>query len=118
MPKGWPIKGLKQAKTAAREAYEEAGVRGVVRNKPVGFYVYEKRMDEPGIFVPCEVKLFALRVTRREAAWPERLQREVRWVSPEVAVAAVGDEGLKLLIAAFAAAFNKRGKKPAKVAPR
>jgi ADP-ribose pyrophosphatase YjhB (NUDIX family) len=26
IPKGWPIKGLKAAKSAAREAYEEAGV--------------------------------------------------------------------------------------------
>jgi 8-oxo-dGTP pyrophosphatase MutT (NUDIX family) len=30
IPKGWPIKGLKPAKSAAREAYEEAGVRGSV----------------------------------------------------------------------------------------
>ena len=27
IPKGWPIKGLKPAKTAARGAFEEAGVR-------------------------------------------------------------------------------------------
>ena len=26
IPKGWPIKGLKPVKSAAREAYEEAGV--------------------------------------------------------------------------------------------
>ena len=29
VPKGWPIKGLKPAKSAAREAYEEASLRGV-----------------------------------------------------------------------------------------
>jgi 8-oxo-dGTP pyrophosphatase MutT (NUDIX family) len=28
IPKGWPIKGFKPAKSATREAYEEAGVRG------------------------------------------------------------------------------------------
>ena len=28
IPKGWPIKGLRPAKSAAREAFEEAGVRG------------------------------------------------------------------------------------------
>ncbi|HEY3622474.1 MAG TPA: NUDIX domain-containing protein [Roseiarcus sp.] len=30
IPKGWPIKGLRPAKSAAREAFEEAGVRGPV----------------------------------------------------------------------------------------
>ena len=28
IPKGWPIHGLTPAKSAAREAFEEAGVRG------------------------------------------------------------------------------------------
>ena len=28
IPKGWPIKGLKPANSAAREAFEEAGVSG------------------------------------------------------------------------------------------
>jgi 8-oxo-dGTP pyrophosphatase MutT (NUDIX family) len=36
IPKGWPIKGLKPAKSAAREAYEEAGVRGSVKTKAIG----------------------------------------------------------------------------------
>jgi len=38
---GWPIEGFKPAKTAAREAYEEAGVRGRVSGRPLGRYVYE-----------------------------------------------------------------------------
>jgi ADP-ribose pyrophosphatase YjhB (NUDIX family) len=34
IPKGWPIKGLRPAKSAAREAFEEAGVRGKIgRNR-------------------------------------------------------------------------------------
>jgi 8-oxo-dGTP pyrophosphatase MutT (NUDIX family) len=37
IPKGWPIKGLRPAKSAAREAFEEAGVRGRVGGKSVGF---------------------------------------------------------------------------------
>jgi len=28
IPKSWPIKGLKAPQAAAREAYEEAGMRG------------------------------------------------------------------------------------------
>jgi 8-oxo-dGTP pyrophosphatase MutT (NUDIX family) len=46
IPKGWPIKGLKPAKSAAREAFEEAGVIGSVRSKGIGSFTYEKRMDD------------------------------------------------------------------------
>jgi hypothetical protein len=46
IPKGWPIKGLKPAPSAAREAYEEAGVQGLVGKKAIGTYVYEKQAEE------------------------------------------------------------------------
>jgi len=37
IPKGWPMKGLKPPKVAAREAYEEAGLVGrIIGKKPVG----------------------------------------------------------------------------------
>src|SRR5271167_3938896 len=44
IPKGWPIEGMKPAKSAAREAYEEAGVRGIVSTMPIGNYSYEKKL--------------------------------------------------------------------------
>ena len=43
IPKGWPIKGLRSPKAAAREAYEEAGVSGRVGVKPIGTFTYERR---------------------------------------------------------------------------
>jgi 8-oxo-dGTP pyrophosphatase MutT (NUDIX family) len=46
IPKGWPIKGLKPSKTAAREAFEEAGVSGRVGAKPLGVFTYEKLIDQ------------------------------------------------------------------------
>ena len=42
IPKGWPIAGLEPAEAAAREAYEEAGVRGVVGIRAIGEYAYKK----------------------------------------------------------------------------
>jgi ADP-ribose pyrophosphatase YjhB (NUDIX family) len=33
IPKGWPIKGLKPAKSAAREAYEEAAYEALLRRR-------------------------------------------------------------------------------------
>src|SRR5258708_16445379 len=40
IPKGWPIKGLKPSKAAAREAYEEAGLRAPVPARPSAPSIY------------------------------------------------------------------------------
>ena len=68
IPKGWPIKGLKPAKSAAREAYQEAGIRGSVKTKAIGIFSYEKRSVEDGITISCDVRLFS---AAREAAEQE-----------------------------------------------
>jgi 8-oxo-dGTP pyrophosphatase MutT (NUDIX family) len=41
VPKGWPIKGLSPVKSAAREAFEEAGVTGRIGVKAIGFFAYD-----------------------------------------------------------------------------
>jgi 8-oxo-dGTP pyrophosphatase MutT (NUDIX family) len=111
IPKGWPIKGLRPAKSAAREAFEEAGVRGKIGAKPVGIFTYEKSLDEAGVQATCEVRVFPLLVKRQSEGWPEFEQRMVRWVEPGKAASLIKEPDLKKLIAAFvkraAAAANK-----------
>ena len=51
---GCPIKGLKPAKSAAREAFEEAGIRGKVGGKSLGVFAYNKLLDESGVRAICE----------------------------------------------------------------
>ncbi len=102
VPKGWPIRRLRPAKSAAREAYEEAGVRGRVGDKPIGAFAYNKALDETGAEVACEVKVFPLRVERQSDTWPESEQRITQWVDPAKAIALVKEPELKALIAAFA----------------
>ncbi|MFY9968824.1 MAG: NUDIX hydrolase [Roseiarcus sp.] len=102
IPKGWPIKGLKPAKSAAREAFEEAGVRGRVAMKSIGLFNYDKLLAENGIPVNCEVRVFPLLVKRQSEAWPEFEQRRIQWVEPARAVALIKEPGLKKLVAAFA----------------
>jgi len=53
IPKGWPLKELKPPKSAAREAYEEAGIRGTVGAKSIGAFSYEKGIDANGGTVQC-----------------------------------------------------------------
>jgi 8-oxo-dGTP pyrophosphatase MutT (NUDIX family) len=102
IPKGWPIKGLSPPKSAAREAYEEAGVRGKVGAKSVGLFTYEKVLDESGMRATCEVKVYPLLVNRQSLAWPESEQRVTQWVEPAKAVAMIKEPELKKLVAAFA----------------
>ena len=101
IPKGWPIKGLKPAKSAAREAYEEAGVRGSVKTKAIGIFSYEKRLDEDGITIPCDVRVFPLLVKRKSKTWLESEQRIAQWLEPAVALSLVEEESLRSLISSF-----------------
>ena len=82
VPKGWPIKGLSPAKSAAREAFEEAGVTGRIGAKPIGFFAYDKLLDEAGGTTTCEVKIYPLLVKRQSHVWPESHQRTTQWVGP------------------------------------
>ena len=44
LPKGWPMIGVEPQDCAAEEAFEEAGVEGVVTPRPIGAYPYRKRL--------------------------------------------------------------------------
>jgi 8-oxo-dGTP pyrophosphatase MutT (NUDIX family) len=101
VPKGWKIKGKKPAKSAAQEAFEEAGVRGSVSQKPVGSFVYDKWLDDEGIAAACEVRVFPLLVDHQESTWRELQERETRWVSPDTALELIEVAGLKDLIQLF-----------------
>jgi 8-oxo-dGTP pyrophosphatase MutT (NUDIX family) len=97
IPKGWPIKGLKAREVAAREAYEEAGLVGSITSKrPVGIYHYEKQLAEGGLL--CEVRVFLFRVDRQLDDWPEKGQRETRWLDPAEAAALVNEGGLAEIV--------------------
>src|SRR6266404_649256 len=64
IPKGWPKKGKLPRHSAAREAFEEAGVVGAIARRPVGTFSYEKRLRNGGAVV-CQVRVFPLEVRRR-----------------------------------------------------
>jgi hypothetical protein len=46
IPKGWPMKNHSDPFAAAREARQEAGLIGEIRRKPIGHYIYWKRLIE------------------------------------------------------------------------
>ncbi|MCR5877337.1 NUDIX hydrolase [Phenylobacterium sp. J367] len=100
IPKGWPIKGLKAPRSAAREAFEEAGVTGDPGKKKIGVFHYDKKLAS-GRVQHVRVNVYALRVTFEADAWPEQGQREKRWILPADAAQLVNEPELQTLIAGF-----------------
>jgi 8-oxo-dGTP pyrophosphatase MutT (NUDIX family) len=100
IPKGWPIKGVKSPKSAAQEAFEEAGVAGKIRKRPVGSYAYDKRLRN-GRLQHVRVAVFALQVDNEAETYPEAGQREKRWVDVIEAARLVDEPELMVVLATF-----------------
>ncbi|MFS8047917.1 NUDIX hydrolase [Rhizobium sp. BR 314] len=101
IPKGWPMPGKLSHEVAAREAYEEAGVRGAVETTPLGSFGYDKVLKD-GIQVPCRVQVYALEVNELVKNFKEKGERTMEWVSCDEAVKRVREPELRDLILAFA----------------
>ena len=97
IPKGWPKKGKLPHHSAAREAFEEAGVVGAVAKRSVGSFSYEKRLKNGGAVV-CEVRVFPLEVRRQNKQWPEKQERVVKWLSAPQAAEKVKEPKLSAII--------------------
>ena len=95
LPKGWPIDGRTAADSAATEAWEEAGVRGVPSPHCLGIYTGRKQAQ------PVVVAVFPVEVSGLSRIWPERGQRRRRWFSPKKAARQVSDPELAGILAGF-----------------
>ncbi|MDP1736054.1 MAG: NUDIX hydrolase [Caulobacter sp.] len=103
IPKGWPMITLAAHDAAAQEAFEEAGVRGTISETPIGAFRYRKRL-KTGKAQLCRVDVFPLAVATELKSWPERRQRQRRWIPALEAARMVEEPGLRRLIEAFAEA--------------
>jgi 8-oxo-dGTP pyrophosphatase MutT (NUDIX family) len=97
IPKGWPVPGLSLSGSAAREAWEEAGVEGPVLDQPLGQYLYAK-ITPPAMALPCSVAVFPLRVATLHNRFPERKQRRRKWFAASEAAQLVAESDLRLLL--------------------
>jgi 8-oxo-dGTP pyrophosphatase MutT (NUDIX family) len=91
-PKGCMEPGKTAGQIALQEAWEEAGLVGLLEPEPIGSYVYQK----DGF--TCHVVVFLMEVTSAAAAWPEQSFRQRRWLSIAKAAERVADPGLRALI--------------------
>lgn len=116
IPKGWPISGLTPDASAAREAFEEAGVEGRVSATCIGLYSYDKGVSPamgPSVTVPCVVAVFPLQVKGLRDRFPESLERRRKWFTPKKAARKVAEPELQSILESFAS-YAAEGKAAAK----
>lgn len=100
VPKGIVEPGMTPAASAAKEAWEEAGVEGQVSEPALGRYRYRKWGGT------CTVDVFPMLVTSELADWPEAAFRRREWLAVEAAVRRLDSEDLKAIVARLPAAIE------------
>jgi phosphohistidine phosphatase len=103
VPKGIKEPGLSQKKSAAKEAWEEAGVEGKTGRKSIGSYSYEKWGAS------CSVHVYPMKVNKviSDKKWQER-HRGREWVTPEQAAARLKQAELGPMVLSLAERLNKQ----------
>ncbi len=99
VPKGWPMHGETPMDAAATEAFEEAGVRGKIYQRPIGVFSYYKVRSQDEL--PCMAVVYPLKVKKILKRWPEDRERERKWVSRKKAAQMVDDLELSVIIQTF-----------------
>jgi 8-oxo-dGTP pyrophosphatase MutT (NUDIX family) len=110
IPKGWTSKRLRDCKAAAREAKEEAGVKGKILREAIGTYRYIKRELDNSALI--EVRVFLLKVSKRCKRWPEKRERRRAWFDLEDAASRVSDPELSILIGLLQEKNGDGGRSP------
>lgn len=100
IPKGWPMRRRTEAEAAAREAYEEAGVRGEVSSRSLGFFFYLKGLSN-GRMTPCICRVFPLEVREMLLKYPEIGQRRIKWLPPAKAARRLMEPELIAMVREF-----------------
>lgn len=74
---------------------------GKIGAKSVGSFTYDKTLDELGLAVQCEIKVYPLLVKKQSAEWPEAGQRLSQWAELEKAQSLIEEPGIKAVVTAF-----------------
>jgi 8-oxo-dGTP pyrophosphatase MutT (NUDIX family) len=99
VPKGYIEKGMTPAESAAKEAWEEAGIVGSVLDEEIGAYSYRR---PSGIF---SVRVYPLEVESLLDEWEEMHVRQRRLVTPSEAIEMIDHKELKALVTGY---FTRR----------
>lgn len=95
LPKGDLEPDMAPWASAAKEAYEEAGVHGEPGQESLGAYL------NLGTYGPTHVTVYPMQVQTVLEQWPEQTFRERRWFTPTQAADRVTEDKLSQLLQAF-----------------
>ena len=99
IPKGWQKRDRTAAESAAEEAWEEAGINGVIGDREIGRFDYDKR-ERDGTRI-LTVRVFELAFTDSSKSYPEKDRRRRIWLDPGKAAGMVQEKDLRWLIRRF-----------------
>jgi 8-oxo-dGTP pyrophosphatase MutT (NUDIX family) len=99
IPKG-AVRGMVPHASAAREAFEEAGVLGVISHQQVGVYC-QRKAGASGEKREIAVAAFPLFVNTQLRSWPEMAMRKRKWLSAPEAIDMVENEQLQRVLERF-----------------
>lgn len=95
IPKGIVEPDLSPAESAAKEAWEEAGIKGLLSTQPAGRYDYRKWGGT------CRVEVFHMQVMEICDAWPEQDIRYREWLAPDTATGRIAEPELRDMLLAL-----------------
>ncbi len=107
IPKGWQKRGASAPQSAAEEAWEEAGVNGVIGDAEIGRFDYLKR--ERDAERTLTVHVFELAFTDSSRSYPEKGKRRRIWLDAGKAAGLVQEKELRGLIRRFKPALAQPG---------
>lgn len=99
LPKGNIEPDLTAGESAMREAFEEAGLEGVIAGDSIGTYQYTKVDNNGG--GDRRVAVFPMEITRVLHDWPEQHMRRRKWIAIRHAAEAVDEPDLRELLLRF-----------------
>src|SRR5262245_7299555 len=102
IPKGRLERGRTAEQMALQEAWEEAGILGIVQSRPLGSYRYSKAGMQ------FQVETFLMQVTTVVKSWPESNWRSRHWLLPDDAARRTHQRGLYRLLRKVEARLAQR----------
>lgn len=106
-PKGRIAEGMEPWESAKREAFDEAGVEGVIATGSIGSYRAWKTRGMRRFVI--EVEMYPLRVERQHDNWRETGERHRHWVTLAEATRLITDKRIVELVRAFARHLREGG---------
>src|SRR5947209_2148483 len=103
IPKGCLEPGKTSGEIALQEAWEEAGLVGLLQPDPIGSYLYEKDTRNHHVLV------YLMQVTQVAELWPEATWRARSWHSFKQALRRVEEVGLREILRGAGASRENAG---------